>query len=131
MKLLANSAVEKQRLMEASARHKKEITEEVKTLTQTTERIALNTLFIGGAIVLTYFAVSQLSKSKKKKAKRIHDHKQGDSEVLNENEQSSSSSLVSHIGDIVITQATMLLLEFAKEKLSDYLQSKKSPDEDS
>jgi len=126
---LMESNSEKKRLMEASARHKHELENEVKSITQNTERIVTNALLIGGALALTYFVVSQLTdtKSKKKKAKRREVSEEGQTEI----EEPKTPTVLSQIGDVVISQATMALLEFAKEKLATYAQSRKSPDENS
>lgn len=128
MKLLKKSENKKQALIETSAYYKKELEDEMKSISKNTERIVTNALFIGGALALTYLAISQLSgsKSKKKKAKR----QQEESEET-ETPEPSKPKIISQVGEIVITQATMALLEFAKEKLAEYLQSRKSTDENS
>ncbi len=126
---LLESNPEKRRLMEASSRHKRELENKVNSLTQNTERIVTNALLIGGALALTYFVVSQLthSKSKKKKARRREASEEGQTDI----QESSAPTIMSQIGDVVVSQASIALLEFAKEKLSSYLQSRKSSDENS
>lgn len=128
MKLLKKSEDKKQALIETSAYYKKELEGEMKSISKNTERIVTNALFIGCALALTYLAVTQLSgsKSKKKKAK----HQQEESEET-ETSESSKPNIISQVGEIVMTQATMALLEFAKEKLAEYLHSRKSTDENS
>lgn len=128
MKLLKKSEDKKQALIETSAYYKKELEGEMKSISKNTERIITNALFIGGALALTYLAVTQLSgsKSKKKKAKR----QQEESEET-ETSEPSKPNIISQVGEIVMTQATMALLEFAKEKLAEYLHSRKSTDENS
>ena len=128
MKLLEKSDAEKKKLMETSERYKREIEAEVDSITQSTERILTNALFIGGALALTYFAVTGLTGSKKKKSKK---RKRQTEEDETETEEPSGPSVMAQIGDVVITQATMVLLEFAKEKLAEYLQRNQSTDEDS
>jgi len=128
MELLESNS-EKKRLMEASAHHKRELENKVKSVTQNTERIVTNALLIGGALALTYFVVSQLTdtKSKKKKARRREASEEGHTEI----EEPTTPTVLSQIGDVVISQATMALLEFAKEKLASYVKTRKSPDENS
>lgn len=126
MKLLEKSDAEKKKLMETSERYKREIEAEVDSISQSTERILTNALFIGGALALTYFAVSGLTGSKKKKSKKRKRQIEDD-----EVEESSEPSVISQIGEVVITQATMVLLEFAKEKLAEYLHRNQPTDEDS
>ncbi|MEQ8424362.1 MAG: hypothetical protein RIA63_06610 [Cyclobacteriaceae bacterium] len=128
MELLEKSDAEKKRLMKASAQYKRELEDEMKSISKKTERIVTNALFIGGALALTYFAVTQLTgtKSKKKKSSlKKQDEQEG------ELQESDSPNILSQVGDIVITQATMALLEFAKEKLSEYLHSRQSTNENS
>jgi len=128
MELLEKSDAEKKRLMKASAQYKRELEDEMKSISKNTERMVTNALFIGGALALTYLAVTQLTgtKSKKKKSSlKKQDEQEG------ELQESDSPNILSQVGDIVITQATMALLEFAKEKLSEYLHSRQSTNEDS
>ncbi|HEY5692767.1 MAG TPA: hypothetical protein VIS49_15025 [Cyclobacteriaceae bacterium] len=126
MKLVEKSDSEKKKLIERSERYKREIEAEVDSISQSTERILTNALFIGGALALTYFAVTGLKGSEKKKTKKRKRQTEND-----EVEDSSEPSVMSQIGEVVITQATMVLLEFAKEKLAEYLQRNHSTDEDS
>lgn len=130
MKLLENTELEKQRLLDASNHYKKELESEMKSISKKTEQAVTNALFIGGAMALTYFAVSQLIGSKKKKKKASRSEDDGGIET-NEEGQSSSPTIFSHISDVVITQATMMLLEFAREKLAEYLESRKATNENS
>ncbi len=61
-------------LLKKSAKHKKGLEDEVKLLSENTEKIVTNALIIGGTLALTYFLISQFSKSKSKgksKAKKI------------------------------------------------------------
>lgn len=131
MKLLENSDAEKKRLIETSARHKKELEQEINSISENTEKMVTNVLLIGGALALTYFTVTQLvgSKSKKKKKKHRKREEEYEDEELEEDD-SGAPGVLSHVGDIVITQLTMALLEFAKEKLSDYLESRQTANED-
>ena len=126
MKLLEKSDAEKKKLIETSDRYKREIEAEVESISQSTERILTNALFIGGALALTYLVVTGLAGSKKKKTKKEKKETEED-----EDEESSEPSVIAQIGEVLITQATMVLLEFAKEKLAEYLQRNQSTDEDS
>ncbi|MEP2670974.1 MAG: hypothetical protein ABJH04_18350 [Cyclobacteriaceae bacterium] len=130
MSLLEKSDIEKQKLKKASAMYKSELENEIKSISKSTEKVVTNALFIGGALALTYLAVSQFAGSKSKKKKSKH-RKEENGEEVNESYESSSPTVLSQVGDIIITQATMVLLEFAKEKLSEYLHSRKDTDENS
>ena len=61
-------------LLKKSAKHKKELEDEIKLLSEHTEKIVTNALIIGGTLALTYLLISQFSKSKSKgksKSKKI------------------------------------------------------------
>lgn len=129
MELLETQDPEKKKLLETSNRHRQEMEREIKDISQKTEKVLKNALIIGGALALTYIVVNQLSSSKRKKIKA---EKEKSIEHSPNNEQSDESpSLLSKMGDKAINMATMILLDLAKEKLSEYLQHRKSKDEDS
>lgn len=127
MKLLEKSDAEKKKLIEASNRYKEEIEAEVESISKTTERAITNALFIGGALALTYFAVTGFKNAKRKKGKSKKKQSSEDADF----EEPKEPTVMSQIGDALITQATMILLEFAREKLSEYLQRRKPEDENS
>jgi FtsZ-interacting cell division protein ZipA len=129
MELLETQDPQKRKLIETSDRYKHELQKEVKTITEKTERTMKNALIIGGALALTYVLVSQISSSRKKKsrkkiktaaiAREVDDDEDEMEEVSNE------PSLISKVGTQIMNQATAILLEMAKEKLSEYLESRK------
>jgi len=129
MELLETQDPEKRKLLETSSRHRQEMEREIKDISQKTEKILKNTLIIGGALALTYIVVSQLSSSKSKKRKS---RKEKEVESSPDEEPiDQSPSLLSKMGDKALNMATVLLLDLAKEKLSEYLQHRKSKNEDS
>lgn len=130
MEYLETYDPEKKKLIETSERHKRELKKEVKSITENTERVVTNALFIAGALALTYFAVSQIAGSRKKK-KSKHTKKQRNEDEDVEIIEASTPSLFSQIGDAVVTQGTLILLDLAKEKLAEYLNQRKSTNEDS
>jgi len=130
MELLETQDPEKRKLIETSSRHRQEMEREIKDISQKTEKLLKNTLIIGGALALTYIVVSQLSSSKSKK-KKSRKEKALVENSLDEEPIDQSPSLLSKIGDKALNMATVLLLDLAKEKLSEYLQHRKSKDENS
>ena len=133
MELLETQDPEKKKLIETSDRYKKELETEVTALTKKTERMLTNALIIGGSLALTYFVISSISKGKKKKkrnkiAKAQQEAEDGVEEV---EEADSEPSVLGQIGTKVLNQATILLLDIAKEKLFEYLESRKKSDENS
>jgi hypothetical protein len=133
MELLETQDPEKKKLLELSDRHRRELEKEVKDISQRTERVVTNALIVGGVLALSYFAVTQFSKSKSKKKK--HKKVQEESEESNNgivqaavDSSPATPSLMSEIGTKIINQATLILIELAKEKLMEYLQSRKKDD---
>jgi hypothetical protein len=129
MELLETQDPEKKRLLETSNRHRQEMEREIKDISQKTEKYLKNALIIGGALALTYLVVNQLSSSKAKKKKSREE--KADDNSISEEPAHESPSLLSKMGDKAMNMATLILLDLAKEKLSEYLQNRKSKDEDS
>ena len=124
----------KSELLKKSAMHRQELEDEVKLISEKTEKVLTNALIIGGALALTYFAVRQFSGSKKKtkhKVKKLKVVRESNGVVDDEEEDDSpvAPGIVSQIGTALASQATVFLLNLAKEKLSEYLESKLSKDE--
>jgi hypothetical protein len=138
MELLESQDPLKRKLIASSDRHKRELQKEVKEIAERTERTMTNALIIGGSLALAYLVVSQISSSKKKKKKyriaRIPKLKVENSkreEADSEEEEPSSTNLISTIGTQVMNQATAMLLEIAREKLMEFLASRMKSDESS
>jgi len=124
MELLETQSPERKKLLETSERYKREFEKEIKDVSDKTEKTITNALIIGGSLALTYFIVSQLTKSKKSKSKR---KKEGFENIDDAEEESSATpSLVSQISEKLISQASVILLDIAREKLSEYLTKRKN-----
>lgn len=130
MELLESQDPERKKLIETSERHKRALEKEVHDLTKQTERMITNILIIGGSLALTYFVISSLSTKKKRKKNKAH-KSQADAMDLDLEEEAHQPSLVSQIGTRVLSQATEMILEIAKEKLFEYLEARKKADENS
>jgi uncharacterized membrane protein YebE (DUF533 family) len=117
----------KSQLLTKTARYREELEEEAKVISDRTEKIIKNALIIGGSLALAYFAYKQLSGSKKKKVKAKQAPKPAsavsESDIDDDSEESSSPNLITQIGTALASQASVLLLNLAKEKLSEYLQA--------
>ena len=137
MEILETQDPEKRKLIETSDRHRKEIEKEVTELSERTEKVLKNALIIGGALALTYVVVSQISSGKSKKKKNKVKQKAVATPVEEEEEDDSpafagiENSLLSQIGTKIVNTATLVLLDMAKAKLSEFLQSQKKSNEDS
>ncbi|MCW5909678.1 MAG: hypothetical protein KIT62_01330 [Cyclobacteriaceae bacterium] len=132
MELLETQDPEKKKLIEASQRHKQELQREVKSISENTEKAMKNALIIGGALAVTYLLVSQLGSSKKKKSKkaRVAAHVEAETDA----EPATAYSpppFISQVGERLVSQATLILLDIAKDKLSEYLSNRNQKHEDS
>lgn len=119
---------EKGQLLKRSAHHRELLEEEVKHITERSEKIITNALVIGGALALTYFLVSSLSGATAKKKPRsrkikLVETKEGEAVPAMEDDESEQAGVVSQIGAVLVAQATGFLLSIAREKLVEYLQS--------
>jgi hypothetical protein len=138
MELLESQDPQKKKLIETSERHKRALQKEVSSLTEKTDKMLTNALIIGGSLAATYFLVSSLSGGKKKKKRRKKVIKvvkasgeESDSVNELEEEDHSGPSIIGAIGNRLLSQASVMLLEIAKEKLFEYLESRKKEDENS
>lgn len=117
----------KSELLKKSEKHRAELEGEVKLISERTEKILTNALIIGGALVATYFLLSQFSGSEKKrktksrKIKIVNDVDNDETDV--EEAVPVAPGIVTQIGAALASQATVFLLDLAKEKLSAYLQA--------
>ncbi len=121
---------DKGQLLQKSAHHRELLEEEVKLISERSEKIITNALIIGGALALTYFLVSGLSgkgerkKSKTRKIKLVEGKE--DSDILSDEGDDSGperAGFVSQIGAVIAAQATGFLLSIAREKLLEFLES--------
>ena len=133
MELLETQDPEKKKLIESSDRHRRELEKDVAELSRKTEKMLTNALIIGGSLALTYIAVRSFSGGKKKKKKNKAQAPTAEPEMATEEHEHENEgpSLISQIGTLLLNQATFLLINIAKDKLAEYLQSRKKADENS
>lgn len=130
MEILESQDPEKKRLIETSERHKRALEKEVNDLSNRTEKILTNALIIGGALALSYLVVRQLSSRGKSKKQKKHKKvtatpSQGLTADEDDDEENESPSLLAGIGTKIANQATVILIDIARQKLMDYLESRK------
>ena len=133
MEILESQDPEKRKLIEASDRHKRALEKQVSDLSTDTKKILTNALIIGGVLGLSYIIARQFSSSgsskKRKKAKvtvvqpSVSNGHDGQSD--DDDDDVHSSSLLADIGTRVANQATFVLIDIARQKLMDYLESRK------
>lgn len=127
MKGMETDDLVKSQLLQKAAQQRQEIANEMHEITDRTEKIVTNALIIGGSLALTYFLVRGFSSSKKRKTRKAKAKaKPAEVDDAEENEvyeESGASRILSQIGTAVASQATVLLLDLAKEKLMEFLQA--------
>jgi hypothetical protein len=84
-------------------------------------------LIIGGTLAATYFVVriftsSGEKKKSQKKVTLVQAETPGPIPSFEEEEE-ESSSVLAQVGTALATQAAVFLLDFAREKLTEYIQS--------
>jgi hypothetical protein len=130
MELLETQDPDKKRLIETSHRHKHEIAREVKEITGKAEQVLKNALIIGGALALTYLLITQIGGvRKKKKAKKSQSASASPPTEQEEQPVYTPPSFLTQVGERIAAQATVLLLDLAKEKLSEYLSKRSEANE--
>jgi hypothetical protein len=125
---LRESKDPKEELLKKSAKHRQDLEEEVRLISERTEKVVTNALIIGGTLAAAYFVMRQFSGSPSKKKKAVvpkiklvkAKEETGETEVI---EEPSAPGIVTQIGTALASQATVFLLSIAKEKLMEYLQS--------
>lgn len=120
---MAYQDIERKKLVETSERHKLELTNELNGIGIKSDKLLTNALIIGGSLAFTYLLVSQLTGEVKKPKKSKAQKAQPENGF--EIEEEEEATLFSKLGAKLIDQATLVLLDIAKEKLSEYIQSKK------
>ncbi|MCU0399101.1 MAG: hypothetical protein MUC73_13485 [Cyclobacteriaceae bacterium] len=127
MKLETDDPIKSQ-LLHKAAQKREELEDDVKEFSDQTGKIVTNALLIGGALALTFLLVRGISSSRKNKTRRKSKAKGETQETVYEQpEQDSAPSPVmaafTKIGTALASQAMVVLLSLAKEKLVDYIES--------
>lgn len=133
MELLETQNPERKKLLETSERHKRELEKEVKDMSDKTEKVLKNALIIGGALAVTYLLVSQLGSGKKKKKSKAKIQLQAAPAPTDQmvEEEEETPNAFSAIGVKIADTATVMLLDIAKEALSEFLKTRQQKNADS
>jgi hypothetical protein len=129
MELLETDDPVKGQLLQKSAHHREQLEEEMRMISDRTEKIIINAVVIGSALALTYFLVSRFSGSAAKEKKKSRPAK---IRLVQEDREEPAPAaateveapgVMSQIGAALASQATVFLLNLAKEKLGEFLES--------
>ena len=127
---LLDSDEERGKLLRQSARHREALEGEVRLISANTEKIITNALIIGGSLAASYYLVRQLSGSKQKKHKAkgkrikvVHAEAPEVVEVERAESAATEPGILGQVGAALVSQASIFLLNLAKEKLMEYLDS--------
>lgn len=135
MELLETQDPERTRLLETSDRHKKAMEKELTDLTKKTDKMLRNALIIGGSLAVTFLVISALSTKRKKKKKKqaiAAAVKAGEPmDAIDTGEDDDSPSVLGQVSKQIINAASVVLLDMARQKLSEYLATRNKPDEHS
>lgn len=130
MGMLGTDDPVKGQLLRKSELHREQLEEEVRSISEQTEKIITNAIIIGGALAVTYFLVSSLVRSDSKKKSKPAKIKilQSPSATAEQpaaavSTEPSAPGIVSQIGTALASQATVFLLSLAKEKLMEFLEA--------
>ena len=107
----------KEALLKKSAMHRHELEEEVKVISERTEKIITNALIIGGTLAVAYFLVRQFSGSTPKK--KVSEQKgitaSSQADVKESTEEPSAPGIASQTATALASHATVFLLTIAKD----------------
>ena len=133
MEILERQDPEKKKLMDEVSYHKRQLESGAKEVSRQTEKLLANAVIIGATVTLSYLLYRSLAggskKSKKSEAASLIGEAPTEvSTPVSTEQHSRTSKILSDIGNRIAEEATLFLLNMAKEKLIAYLESKKKPD---
>jgi hypothetical protein len=126
MKTLETDDPIKSQLLQKASLQREELADDVKAISERTEKMLINALIVGGVLGLTYLAVRGFSGRKRRvkaiiKAEKSAPAIDASEEGNYESPPSVVAAMMSQIGSAIATQATVILLDLAKEKLAEFL----------
>ena len=108
----------KETLEKDSKEHRKAFEEELAVMLDQGKKVALTALVVGGSFALSFYVIRKLAGGKKKKT--VVSSVRPEKVVIK-----NKSSLFSSIKHVVFTEAAVLLMAVAKQKLQAYLKHEK------
>lgn len=111
----------------ASEEHKEAFEQELSEMLDKGKRIATSALVIGGGFAISYFLMKRLSGGKKIKKIKRKKHAPSDEyqERVNEMIVEKKPTVLSTVGNVLLTEIAVFLLAIAKEKLIEYIEKQR------
>ena len=134
MEILERQDPEKKRLMDEVTLRKNQLESGAEDVSRQTEKLLTNAVIIGATLTVSYMLYRSLFGSSRKIKKSVSDTgtdvAPAEPTPADNVEQlpTKTSKLLSDIGNRLAEEATLFLLNMAKEKLIAYLEAKKKPD---
>ncbi len=116
---------DKNQLLKKSKLQRGALKEEVRLISARTQKMLTNALIIGGSFAVTYLVIRQFGSSKtkdKRRSKKTRYVAQPTIEPVAIHKP-QAPGIVSQLGATLVSQATVFLLDIAKGKLSEFLQT--------
>ncbi|ELR69934.1 hypothetical protein C900_04457 [Fulvivirga imtechensis AK7] len=111
----------------ASEEHKEAFEQELSEMLDKGKRIATSALVIGGGFAISYYLMKRLSGGKKVKKvkKKKHSPSNEYPETVNEVVVEKKPTVLSTVGNVLLTEIAVFLLAIAKEKLVEYIEKQR------
>ncbi|MBL6449684.1 hypothetical protein JMN32_25465 [Fulvivirga sp. 29W222] len=113
----------REELEQDSQRHKEAFEVELSEVIDKTKRIATSALVVGGSFALTYYLIKKLTS--KDSEKKTNVDKNTESVTIQKN-----PSLFSTVGNVILTEMAVFLLDLAKERLINYIENLNSREDE-
>lgn len=114
-------------LLKQSEQHREGLEQEVRALSDRTEKFLTNALIIGGTLAASYLVVRMITRSRSPKSEKSEKSSLKKKSLLastyGAEESEEAPGIFSQVGTALASQAAIFLLGIAKQKLADYIQS--------
>ncbi len=114
----------KEELKNEALMHQQAIENEFHDIVEEGKETAKKAAYIAGGALAAYLIVRLLTRKKDDRIEEDDSHRR----IYRVKE--SKSSVAGSVGKVLLTQATLLAIGFAKDKIKDYLENLISPDEE-
>lgn len=126
-----NNRKEKKTWERVSEEHREAFEQDIEELVEKGKRVATSALIIGGGFAISYLLVKKLAggnkvkKTKKIKKMKGSGHSNTGHAAVSEVVIEKKPSVLSTVGNVVLTEIAVFLLAIAKEKLIEYIEKQR------